>query len=184
MAPGAKTVESQKAVHAFVLVVAGVLFGSKAPSAPVPPDEYVFVLDTSRWLQFDYSDSEEYGQVDTEGRFHVLRKVKGGLISNRPPASLINAAEPYKTYEYRSGRLILGEMTPMGNFVPETGSQVIRFEDYKYKPGAIRIWNLPGYFVRRDLLEARRKWLTEHMNENPDYAKEKAKLDAAIERKK
>jgi len=71
-----------------------------------------------------------------------------------------------------------------GNFVPELGSKVIKFEDYKYEPDAIRIWNLPGYFMRRDELEGRRKWLAEHLADSPDHGKEKAKLDAAVGGKK
>ena len=34
-------------------------------------------------------------------------------------------------------------------FVPEVGAAVIRFEDSRYGPDAIRIWNLPGQFVTK-----------------------------------
>ncbi len=36
----------------------------------------------------------------------------------------------------------------------------------------------------RNKLEERRKWLADHLAGNPDYAKEKAKLDAAVSDKK
>jgi hypothetical protein len=55
-----------------------------------------------------------------------------------------------KCYEFRSGRLILGETLEDGRFVPEIGSEVIDFKDYKYSPSAIRIYNLPGSFVEVD----------------------------------
>jgi hypothetical protein len=66
----------------------------------------------------------------------------------------------------------------------EIGSAVIKFEDYQYTPDAIPIWNLPAYFLRRDTLEERRQWLAEHLAENPEYAREKARLDAAAGRPK
>jgi hypothetical protein len=43
-----------------------------------------------------------------------------------------------------------------GKFVPEPGEKVIRFSDYKYSPGATRIWNLPGNFVLKKLGEAKK----------------------------
>ena len=73
---------------------------------------------------------------------------------------------------------------PNGDFVPEIGSKVTRFADFKYSPEAPRIWNLPGYFLRRDELEIRRKWLAEHAGADARLLAEKARLDATIGRKK
>jgi hypothetical protein len=48
-------------------------------------------------------------------------------------------------YEYRSGRLIRGDLHESGNFVPELGSKVIDFKDYDpEKEPRRRIYNLPG----------------------------------------
>jgi hypothetical protein len=49
------------------------------------------------------------------------------------------------TYEYRSGRLIRGDLHESGNFVPELGSKVIDFKDFDpEKEPQRRIYNLPG----------------------------------------
>jgi hypothetical protein len=52
-------------------------------------------------------------------------------------------------YEYRSGRLIKGVIDTKGYFVPDLDGKVIEFKDYKYKPGGIHIWNLPGEFGKK-----------------------------------
>jgi hypothetical protein len=62
-------------------------------------------------------------------------------------------------YEYRSGKLIPGFLTKNWRFSPEGGEKIIDFSEYQYGPGAIRIYNLPGKFVKRS-----------------DYESEKAKL--------
>ncbi len=51
-------------------------------------------------------------------------------------------------YEYRSGRLIKGELDKEGNFLPDLPGKVIDFKDYRYSKTAIRIYNLPGSFVK------------------------------------
>jgi hypothetical protein len=52
-------------------------------------------------------------------------------------------------YEFRSGRLIKGEIDAKGYFIPEIGSKVIDFKDYRYRKDGPRIWNLPGRFEKR-----------------------------------
>jgi hypothetical protein len=126
-------------------------------------------------------------EVNATGDYEQTAKLKAGApFSAVPPHQLVNGAglTPKRVYEYRSGRLILGVMTAEGHFLPDVGSTVIKFGDYKYGPEAVPIWNLPGNFMRRDKLEERRRWLAEHLAEDPDYAKEKAKLDVAVEGKK
>jgi hypothetical protein len=62
-------------------------------------------------------------------------------------------------YEYRKGTLILGWMGA-GYFEPKPGSKVIRFEDYKYDPThpqCLRIYNLPGKFVKKSELKPEKK---------------------------
>ena len=68
----------------------------------------------------------------------------------------------------------------IAGFIPDVKKPVIGFADYVYTPQATPIWNLPGYYMRRDELEERRQWLAEHLGEDPSYPKEKAKLDAAV----
>ncbi|HZU34600.1 MAG TPA: hypothetical protein VFA18_01755 [Gemmataceae bacterium] len=50
-------------------------------------------------------------------------------------------------YEFRSARLIKGVLKD-GSFVPDKGVKVIDFKDYRYRKGALRIYNLPGHFVK------------------------------------
>ncbi len=39
---------------------------------------------------------------------------------------------------------------PDGRFVPDVGAKIIHFNDYRYAPSAIHIWNLPGYFKKKE----------------------------------
>jgi uncharacterized protein (TIGR03067 family) len=48
-----------------------------------------------------------------------------------------------------------------GNFVPEVGSTIIKFEVYKYDLDAIPIWNLPGTFMKKDEATLQGKWCGE-----------------------
>jgi hypothetical protein len=52
-----------------------------------------------------------------------------------------------EVYEYRSGRLIKGNLDEDGNFIPVLGSTVTDFKDFQYSPKCPRIYNLPGEFV-------------------------------------
>jgi hypothetical protein len=52
-------------------------------------------------------------------------------------------------YEYRSGRLVSGNLDTDGNFLPDVGAPVTDFQDYRPVPGARRIYNLPGRFVEK-----------------------------------
>jgi hypothetical protein len=49
-------------------------------------------------------------------------------------------------YEFRSGKLIPGTIQAWGKFLPEEGGEIIRCSDYRYRPFAPQIWNLPGRF--------------------------------------
>jgi hypothetical protein len=163
-------------------IAAAALFAGYHP----PPAEYVFVKDVARHVGIRRGPHMLIGTLDANGNFlESLRVPAGASLSGVPPFTVINSSgPPTPVYEYRSGRLIKGELATDGSFVPEIGSAVIKFEDYRYRPDALLIWNLPGYFMDRDKLEERRKWLAEHLAEKPEYAKEKAKLDAAIGDKK
>jgi hypothetical protein len=165
-----------------ILTTLTTVAGRQALGAPVPPTEYVFIPDTERLVAIARGGVEAVGKLDAEGNFMQHFTVERGRPFSGPYYHLLTPSDqkPRKVYEYRSGRLIKGEQDEKGNFVPEVGSTVTKFEDYKYGPDVISIWNLPGYFLRRDKLEERRKWLAEHLAENPEYAQEKARLDAAV----
>ena len=152
-----------------------------------PGKQYVFVQIIDRAVGIHRGQWMIYGLLNADGDLIPENKHRfGAPMSNLPSYATLNfvAGEPRACYEFHSGRLIKGEMTSAGRFVPETGSAVIRFEDYKYSPTGPDIWNLPGTFMRKDKLEERRKWLTEHAGNDPKLLAEKAKLDAAVERKK
>jgi hypothetical protein len=53
-------------------------------------------------------------------------------------------------YEYRSGNLTVGRLTPEGEFFSYPGVIVISFgNEYQHSPDKPRIYNLPGEIVRR-----------------------------------
>jgi len=61
----------------------------------------------------------------------------------------LNSRPEKNVYEFRSGRLIKGEINAKGYFIPEIGAKVIDFKDYHYRKDGPRIWNLPGRFEKR-----------------------------------
>jgi hypothetical protein len=112
-------------------------------------DEYEFVPDIGRRVGLICGPRvRRIGKLDAKGDFRVEFELPG--IGSEPTYTLLNGARPLKAYEYRSGRLILGTMMPDGNFVPEVGSTVIDFKDFHYSPTATPIWNLPGYFKKKE----------------------------------
>src|SRR5258708_4917779 len=128
--------------------------------APAPlAEDYVFVKDTERWVGILRGKIRLVGKLDANGDFTQTYRLKGPS-SMMPPYSLINfpGPKPKKVYEFRSGRLIIGELTTEGNFVPEVDSTILKFEDYKYAPEAIPIWNLPGSFMKKNVAALQGKW--------------------------
>jgi hypothetical protein len=116
-------------------------------------DEYEYVKDTNQYVAIFRGEFRSIGKLDAAGNFDPdprYHNVQGGL-SSVPAFIVLNRLHPRKerVYEYRSDRLILGELDEKGNFVPEIGSKVIEFKDYQYKKGAVRIYNLPGYYVKK-----------------------------------
>jgi hypothetical protein len=93
------------------------------------------------------------GKLDASGNFLPDRQgvdVGGGPFSaaDRFPGTLINgSAGP--VYEYRSGRLILGELDEDGNFIPDLRGKILAFKDYRPGKDVPRIYNLPGKFVKK-----------------------------------
>jgi len=113
--------------------------------------EYEFVADTTRVVGISRSPFLLVGTLNAQGDFIQEHKLEGLLSRSGMPAfTMINSVgmEPRKVYEYRSGRLIRGELSAKyGAFVPEVGAAVIKFEDYRYGRD-LPIWNLPGSFKK------------------------------------
>jgi len=118
-----------------------------------PADEYEFVPDTSRWMIVIQDKTRSIGKLDAAGNFvpekASLREPISVWSVSGPPTIMLNAPAQKGVYEYRSGRLIKGDLDQHGNFVPEIGSKVIDFKDYHYSKDAPRIFNLPGRFVKK-----------------------------------
>jgi hypothetical protein len=145
-----------------------------------PEPEYVFVPDTARKVGFYRRQVEYIGTLDADGNFREEVRI---AIDQRGPimhGTFTPIGKWGPAYEYRTGRLVKGVINSDGVFVPDPNAPVILFRDYRYDSAAIPIWNLPGYFMRREKLEERRRWLAEHAAEDPAYRAEKAKLDAAV----
>jgi len=153
-------------------------------AAPAPPELYVFVQDLDRVVGVRRGGWIIYGQLNADGELIADGKHQIGAPIHLPRwtnhvVTDFAADEARPCYEYHSGFLIKGVMTVYGRFIPEEGSRVTKFEDYRYVPKGPPIWNLPGFFMSREQLEERRRWLSEHLGEKPEYGEEKARLDAA-----
>ena len=120
-------------------------------AAPAPVlDEYEFVRNLDRYVGFKHGDSYSVGKLDEAGNFLPDPRwcnVKGAL-SDAPPFTLLND-RPGRVYEYRSGRLIIGDIDEKGLFLPDLGSRIMSLKDYRPGGTTPRIYNLPGSFVKK-----------------------------------
>ncbi len=127
-------------------------------SVPVDtsPDrgEYVFVKDTQRYVALVRGETQSIGKLDAAGNFlpdpRWFNLKRGQPLPKAPPFTVINAPPQKGVYEYRSGMLIKGDLDEKGNFLPDIGSEVVSFKDYRYREDGPRIYNLPGKFVRKE----------------------------------
>jgi len=148
-------------------LAAGVLPGSDKR------DDYVFVPDTDRWVEVFHDKTTSLGHLDAAGNFLPLpewlnhpRGEARSVIARRP--EMLNYQPEKNVYEFRSGRLIKGQIDAKGYFIPEIGSKVIDFKDYHYRPDGPRIWNLPGRFEKRIKTSCTRPQHHRHAA-NPDF---------------
>lgn len=126
------------------------------PSSDV--SDYVYVANVEDLVSFQRGGVEYIGHLDANGDFvpsasYPPRPV--GRPGSGPLVRLTNFARKYPSedvYEYRAGRLIQGSLSWDGTFTPDVSSAVIPVSQYKYKHGARRIYNLPGYFIEKDKL--------------------------------
>ena len=160
---------------------------SWVPAAPAPPTPYVFVPFAGRSLRMCFGGVMHIGVIDARGKYEVRVKKACPDGKNQLDGSdvgfIIYVDKPVRTYEFRSDRLILGTMMPDGEFIPEAGSKVVKFSEYDPSSGP-EIWNLPGYFLRKEVFEAIKKDLAGPAGKDPYRAAEKARMNAAIEWKK
>jgi hypothetical protein len=114
------------------------------------PTMYLFIEDANREVAVYQGDFVLLGKLDKYGEFQLESKnLKNSTSLPQWRKIAINEATPpgKKVYEFRSGRLIKGEIKDDGSFVPEVGSKITEFKDYVYSPDGIQIYNLPGRFV-------------------------------------
>jgi hypothetical protein len=141
-----------RSLELTTLAIASVI-ACRAGADPVPPVEYTFVENTSRDVGVVRGQLLLVGKLDAAGNFVQSRQFPLGKpwSADGPMVMIINDYSVHKkVYEFRSGRLILGELADDGSFVPAAGSAVIKLEDYRHGPDAIPIWNLPGYFMKKE----------------------------------
>ncbi len=126
----------------------------KKPSNREP--EYEFRLDLKRIVAVHYKNYWEYGTLDADGRLVPQgERRRYGFNSALPDIDeVINSPrkpnEP--VYEFRSARLIKGNLQQDAVFVPELASTVIDLDLYlkEYDPkNSLRIYNLPGRIVKK-----------------------------------
>jgi hypothetical protein len=145
-------------IHAWPFLVGVMLSPATDTTGGSPvggsgPAQYCFVRDLDRPVALFRGDSIVEGRLDAAGNFledpskpiqHLGKPYSG------PNVVEINGREAVgdPVYEFRSGRLIRGSFAKSRTFVPDLGSTVINFKDYRYRPGGIRIYNLPGRFVK------------------------------------
>jgi hypothetical protein len=137
-------------------------FGSMLPNCVVPsaagdsPDtRFVFVQNLDRDVAIISHQYFLIGKLDASGNLHVQHRILQSAARSRLPSfTVINErfSGKAKAYELRSGRLVPGEIQVDGRFVPDLGSEVIDFKDYRYSSYSVPIYNLPGTFVEVDKL--------------------------------
>src|SRR6478735_3317497 len=105
---------------ALVLCAMGIVLPSDGMSPP--QEEYIFVPDTDRWVCVYRKKWQLIGKLDANGDFIDKYKYsKGAGLSLVPRFTVINhfGQRPRTVYEFRSGSLIKGQMTSIGDFIPE-----------------------------------------------------------------
>ena len=116
---------------------------------PMEEKQYEYRQALKRLVALSREEGIYFGHLDARGNFVKLPGAKP-LDGSFGPKSINwrrNADE--SVYEFRTGALIKGKFDARLNFIPDVGSTVISFKDYRYSKDAIRIYNLPGTFVEK-----------------------------------
>jgi hypothetical protein len=148
---------SSKTTTLLAVALALGLMPSVAGQAPQEGEgkEYEYRPNLKREVMLYRGGKVYIGRLDEQGNFIWDSPVTPRKLSDpgvvKSPGPLINkpANPPGPAYEYRSRTLVKGVIDDKGNFIPEAGSKITAFKDYRYKPGAIPIYNLPGSFVEK-----------------------------------
>lgn len=104
--------------------------------------EYKFRTDVPTMCSIVLAGRLYTGALDARGNFVWDPALSAGISG----PGILNMSDDEPVYEYRSGYLIKGVINEHLKFVPELGSKVTSFKDYRYSKNAIRIYNLPGEF--------------------------------------
>ena len=112
-------------------------------------DGYEFRENLGRKILFQSPNGFFFiGYFDAPGNFVPREGAYHGPYSGSAEDVKAIAARKKTVYEFRSRMLVKGKLDDQWNFVPEIGSEVIRFEDYRYMRDT-PIYNLPGEFVEK-----------------------------------
>ena len=142
----------------LLLIISASVFGALAQPAQdrpraddqKPGTDYEYREDLKRVVLMSGEEGMYLGRLDDAGNFVPLEGERPMRAHSGPEIDInqrIRADEPI--LEYRSGMLIQGKFDDHLNFVPEVGSRITPFKDYRYSKDAPRIYNLPGAFVEK-----------------------------------
>lgn len=81
------------------------------------------------------------GQIEQTGGFEASQQFQKLTYINQP------RVPGEDVYEYRTGKLVPGQLSRNFKFIPDLDGQIIEFGEYVYREKARRIYNLPGKFV-------------------------------------
>jgi hypothetical protein len=102
------------------------------------------------------------GELDADGNFSQTSPHKSAranfLRSPQGPVLSVwhgyDVEKSWPAYEFRAGRLIRGAQEWDGTFVPDLGSEVKMFSDYRFlDPNEPPIWNPTGFIMRKEWAE-------------------------------
>jgi hypothetical protein len=119
--------------------------------------KWQYVENVKTLVSVQRNGMEYLGYLDAAGNFTPDMSKRpfrvGSWTRSVPSYKLVNYpnTRPVEcVYEFRAGMLIRGLLMECGNFVPEEDSKIVAFKDYQFNKDAIRIYNLPGRFVKVD----------------------------------
>jgi hypothetical protein len=154
--PGAPATDRSPRGGAMVTNLAAVLL--LAQGAGAAEGGYELAPDTDRWVGLYQGNTLLIGKLDRKGDFLPEPKfldLRRGDRCSLPAFTMLNGHGADRVYEFRSGRLILGQLDVEGSFVPRVGERVIRLEDYKPQVDNSPIYNLPGKLVPKKQADKR-----------------------------
>src|ERR1700687_4722718 len=119
-------------------LAAACIWAAAALLASEETDDYVFVPDLESWVEMVHDKTTSVGHLDAAGNFLPMpgwvNKPRGqarSVIDRK--IEILNWSPEKNVYEFRSARLIKGELDVKGYFVPEIGAKVIDFKEYRYR---------------------------------------------------